>query len=50
MDLNSCKTLGDYIQCAIETYESRGKVLNVAQAYSEGVRLQRMHNTEYMEK
>ena len=45
-DLNTCKTLGDFIEAAIGIYEDSGKTLTVEQAFSEGKRLQAMWNGE----
>ena len=45
-DLNTCKTLGDFIEAAIGIYEEDGKTLTVEQAFSEGVRLQKMWDGE----
>lgn len=41
-DLNTCETLGDFIEAAIGIYEEDGKTLTIEQAFSEGVRLQKM--------
>lgn len=49
-DLNTCKTLGDFIEAAICIYEDSGKTLTVEQAFSEGKRLQDMWNGEPLEK
>lgn len=49
-DLNTCKTLGDFIEAAIGIYEDSGKTLTVEQAFSEGKRLQDMWNGEPLEK
>lgn len=49
-DLNACKTLGDFIEAAISIYEDDGKTLTIGQAFSEGVRLQKMWNGEPLEK
>lgn len=49
-DLNTCKTLGDFIDAAIGIYEDSGKTLTVEQAFSEGKRLQDMWNAEPLEK
>lgn len=48
-DLNTCKTLGDFIEAAIGIYDERGKTLTVEQAFSEGKRLQTMWNCEPLE-
>lgn len=45
-DLNTCETLGDFIEAAIGIYEEDGKTLTIEQAFSEGVRLQKMWNGE----
>lgn len=49
-DLNTCKTLGDFIEAAIGIYEESGKTLTVELAFSEGKRLQDMWNGEPFEK
>ena len=49
-DLNTCKTLGDFIEVAIGVYEESGKTLTVEHAFSEGKRLQDMWNGEPLEK
>lgn len=41
-DLNTCETLGDFIEAAIGIYEESGKSLTIDQAFNEGVRLQKM--------
>lgn len=48
-DLNKCKSLGDFIEAAIGMYEDDGKTLTIEQAFSEGTRLQRMWNGEWMD-
>lgn len=48
-DLNACKTLGDFIEAAISIYDESGKTLTIDQAFSEGKRLQRMCNSEWMD-
>lgn len=49
IDLNKCLTLGDFIEAAIGIYEEKGKTLTIEQAFSEGKRLQRMCNSEWMD-
>lgn len=49
-DLNTCQTLGDYIEAAIDIYQESGKTLTIEQAFSEGLRLQRMWNSEPLER
>lgn len=49
-DLNTCKSLGDFIEAAIGIYEENGIELTIEQAFSEGVRLQRMWNGEPFER
>jgi hypothetical protein len=48
-DLNNCQSLGDFIEAAIGIYEESGKTLTIEQAFSEGTRLQRMCNSEWMD-
>ena len=48
-DLNACKSLGDFIEAAIGIHEENGNTLTIEQAFSEGVRLQRMWNGEPFE-
>ena len=48
-DLNTCKSLGDFIEAAIGIHEENGNTLTIEQAFSEGVRLQRMWNGEPFE-
>ena len=48
-DLNTCKSLGDFIEAAISIHEENGNTLTIEQAFSEGVRLQRMWNGEPFE-
>lgn len=48
-DLNKCQSLGDFIEAAIGMYEDDGKTLTIEQAFSEGKRLQRMWNGEWMD-
>ena len=48
-DLNTCKSLGDFIEAAIGIHEESGNTLTIEQACSEGVRLQRMWNGEPFE-
>lgn len=49
-DLNTCKTLGDFIEAAISIYDESGKPMTVEQAFCEGKRLQDMWNGEPLEK
>lgn len=49
-DLNTCKTLGDYIEAAICIYEESGKALTIEQAFSEGVRLKKMWESDFLDK
>lgn len=46
VDLNKCQTLGDFIDAAIRIYENDGQTLTIDKAFSEGVRLQRMWNSD----
>lgn len=48
-DLNTCKTLCDFIEVAIGVYEESGKTLTVEHAISEGKRLQKMWNGKTLE-
>lgn len=48
-NLNTCKTLGDFIEAAIGIYEESDKILTIEQAFSEGKRLQRMCNSDWMD-
>lgn len=48
-DLNTCKTLGDFIGAAISIYEESEKTLTIEQAFWEGKRLQAMWNGEPFE-
>ena len=48
-DLNTCKSLGDFIEAAIGIHEENGNSLTIEQAFSEGVRLQRMWNGDFIE-
>lgn len=50
IDLNTCKSLGDFIEAAISIHEENGNTLTIEQAFSEGVRLQRMWNGEPFER
>lgn len=50
INLNDCVTLGDYIQCAIETYEKKGIELDVQTAFSEGKRLQELSKCEWLDE
>lgn len=49
-DLNTCNTLGDFIEAAIGIYENSGKALTIEQAFSEGVRLKNMCKDDYLDK
>lgn len=49
-DLNTCQSLGDFIEAAIGIYEEDGKTLTIEQAFSEGTRLQRMWNGDFIER
>ena len=49
-DLNTCKTLGDFIEAAIGIYEESEKTLTIEQAFLEGKRLQAMWNGYPFEK
>ena len=48
-DLNTCKSLGDFIEAAIGIHEENGNTLTIDQAFSEGIRLQKMWNGEPFE-
>ena len=50
IDLNKCLTLGDFIEAAISIHEENGNTLTIEQAFSEGVRLQRMWNGDFIER
>lgn len=49
-DLNTCNTLGDFIEAAIGIYENSGKALTIEQAFSEGVRLKKMWESDFLDK
>lgn len=49
-DLNTCKSLGDFIEAAIGIHEENGNTLTIDQAFSEGIRLQKMWNGEPFER
>jgi hypothetical protein len=49
-DLNTCNTLGDFIEAAIGIYENSGKALTIEQAFSEGVRLKKMWENDFLDK
>lgn len=49
-DLNTCNTLGDFIEAAISIYEDSGKILTIEQAFNEGARLKKMWESDFLDK
>mgnify|MGYP003399706989 CR=1 FL=1 len=48
--LNTCKSLGDFINEAINIHREKGISLTIEQAFREGIRLKRLWYGETQEK